>query len=110
MLKRMSKSTTLWDKDAIRELLARYCFLLDGYRLREFAALFAADGEWISRNGKATGPEAIEHLLRGMVPRPRAGRAAQAFYGQHHHRSRRRPRYRRLELPRGARQPKRPRD
>jgi 3-phenylpropionate/cinnamic acid dioxygenase small subunit len=79
MLKRMSKSTTLWDKDAIRELLARYCFLLDGYRLREFAALFTADGEWISRNGKATGPEAIEQLLRGMVPEPAPGARRKHF-------------------------------
>src|ERR1700744_509262 len=66
--------STLEDKDAIRELLARYCFLLDGYRLGEFAALFAADGEWISRNGNATGPKAIEELLRGMVPEPAPGR------------------------------------
>lgn len=63
----------LEDKDAIRELLARYCFLLDGYQLREFAALFAADGEWISRNGKATGREAIERLLHGLVPEPAPG-------------------------------------
>jgi 3-phenylpropionate/cinnamic acid dioxygenase small subunit len=61
------------DKDAIRELLARYCFLLDGYKLKEFAALFAADGAWISRNGNAEGPEAIERLLRGLVPEPAPG-------------------------------------
>jgi 3-phenylpropionate/cinnamic acid dioxygenase small subunit len=64
----------LEDKDAIRELLARYCFLLDGYKLKEFAALFAADGEWISRNGKAAGREAIERLLRGLVPEPAPGK------------------------------------
>lgn len=70
----MSKSTTQEEKDAIRELLARYCFLLDGYHLREFAALFTADGEWISRNGTAKGPEAIERLLRDLVPEPAPGR------------------------------------
>jgi 3-phenylpropionate/cinnamic acid dioxygenase small subunit len=64
----------LEDKDAIRELLARYCFLLDGYKLKEFAALFTADGEWISRNGTAAGPEAIERLLRGVVPEPAPGK------------------------------------
>jgi hypothetical protein len=65
----------LEDKDAIRELLARYCFLLDGYKLKEFAAfLFTADGEWISRNGTAAGPEAIERLLRGLVPEPAPGK------------------------------------
>ena len=69
----------LADKDAIRELLARYCFLLDGYHLREFAALFTADGEWISRNGKASGPEAIERLLRGMVPEPAPGKRRKHF-------------------------------
>ncbi|WP_233832770.1 nuclear transport factor 2 family protein [Paraburkholderia sp. ZP32-5] len=61
------------DKDSIRELLARYCFLLDDYRLSEFAALFAADGTWSSRNGTATGPRAIEQLLTSLVPVPGPG-------------------------------------
>jgi 3-phenylpropionate/cinnamic acid dioxygenase small subunit len=69
----------LEDKDAIRELLARYCFLLDGYRLNEFAALFTADGEWISRNGTAKGPADIEQLLRGLVPEPTPGRRRKHF-------------------------------
>jgi hypothetical protein len=67
------------DKDAIRELMARYCFLLDGYRLTEFAALFTADGEWISRNGNAAGPEGIENLLRGLVPEPAPGNRRKHF-------------------------------
>jgi hypothetical protein len=67
------------DKDSIRELLARYCFLLDGFRLGEFASLFTADGEWISRNGHATGPEGIERLLRGLVPEPAPGRRRKHF-------------------------------
>ncbi|GAB2900807.1 nuclear transport factor 2 family protein [Paraburkholderia jirisanensis] len=65
--------STADDKDAIRELLARYCFLLDDYQLPEFAALFTADGRWISRNGAATGPQEIERLLRGLVPVPGPG-------------------------------------
>ena len=69
----------LEDKDAIRELLARYCFLLDSFRLSEFAALFTADGEWISRNGTAVGPEAIEKLLRGLVPEPAPGQRRKHF-------------------------------
>jgi 3-phenylpropionate/cinnamic acid dioxygenase small subunit len=69
----------LEDKDAIRELLARYCFLLDAYQLNEFAALFTADGEWISRNGTAKGPEAIERLLRGLVPEPAPGKRRKHF-------------------------------
>ena len=72
-------AAALEDKDAIRELLARYCFLLDGYRLAEFAALFTADGEWISRNGKAVGPEAIEKLLRDLVPEPALGSRRKHF-------------------------------
>jgi 3-phenylpropionate/cinnamic acid dioxygenase small subunit len=75
----MSKSTTLEDREAIRELLARYCFLLDGHRLREFATLFTADGEWISRNGTAKGPGAIERLLRDLVPEPVSGRRRKHF-------------------------------
>ena len=69
----------LEDKDAIRELLSRYCFLLDGYRLDQFAALFTADGEWTSRNGTAKGPADIERLLRGMVPEPAPGRRRKHF-------------------------------
>jgi 3-phenylpropionate/cinnamic acid dioxygenase small subunit len=71
--------SALEDKDAIRELLARYCFLLDGYRLSEFAALFTSDGEWISRNGNAKGPGGIEQLLRGLVPEPAPGRRRKHF-------------------------------
>jgi hypothetical protein len=71
--------TTLEDREAIRELLARYCFLLDGYQLREFAALFTAGGEWISRNGTAVGPQAIEELLRALVPEPAPGKRRKHF-------------------------------
>jgi 3-phenylpropionate/cinnamic acid dioxygenase small subunit len=69
----------LESKDAIRELLARYCFLLDDYKLGEFAGLFTADGEWISRNGTAKGPADIEQLLRGMVPEPAPGKRRKHF-------------------------------
>ena len=65
--------SALEDKDAIRELLAEYCFLLDSYRLKEFGQLFVEAGEWISRNGSATGPAAIENFLRQLVPEPGPG-------------------------------------
>lgn len=65
---------TLEDREAIHEVLARYCFLLDGYELAAFAALFSNDGTWTSRNGSATGPDAIEALLRGLVPPPAPGK------------------------------------
>jgi 3-phenylpropionate/cinnamic acid dioxygenase small subunit len=65
--------STADDKDDIRDLLARYCFLLDDYELTEFAALFTADGRWSSRNGEASGPADIERLLRSLVPVPGPG-------------------------------------
>jgi len=61
------------DKDAIRELLAEYCFLLDSYRLREFGQLFTETGVWLSRNGEATGPARIETFMRDLVPLPGPG-------------------------------------
>jgi hypothetical protein len=72
---------TAWleDKDEIRELLAEYCFRLDSHRLGELAALFSDDGEWISRNGRASGREAIERLLARLVPTPREGQRRKHF-------------------------------
>jgi uncharacterized protein (TIGR02246 family) len=65
------------EKDAIREVLAEYCFRLDGGRFDEMAALFTEDGTWDTAFGKATGRQAIAelaHSLRTRVaePRPRA--------------------------------------
>jgi 3-phenylpropionate/cinnamic acid dioxygenase small subunit len=68
-----SDRSTAEDREHIRELLAEYCFLLDDYRLREFAALFTAEGEWLSRNGNAKGRPGIEALLRELVPAPAVG-------------------------------------
>ena len=47
------------EKDAIREVLAEYCFRLDGGRYDEMAALFTADGTWDTAFGAATGRAAI---------------------------------------------------
>jgi SnoaL-like domain len=71
--------SALEDKDAIRELLAEYCFLLDSYRLKEFGQLFVEGGEWISRNGSATGPAGIETFLRQLVPEPGPGTRRKHF-------------------------------
>jgi hypothetical protein len=73
------KMNALEDKDAIRELLAEYCFLLDSYRLKEFGQLFADDGEWISRNGSATGAADIEEFMRQLVPEPGPGTRRKHF-------------------------------
>jgi hypothetical protein len=68
-------SSALQDKDAIREVLAEYCFCLDGGRFAEMAALFAPDGTWDTAFGKATGRADIEALANRIAsragPRPR---------------------------------------
>ena len=52
-------TTMLEDKDAIRELLAEYCFHLDAGSYAEMAALFTDDGTWDTAFGKGTGHEGI---------------------------------------------------
>ena len=63
--------TALEDKDAIREVLAEYCFRLDGGDFAGMAALFTADGVWDTAFGKAEGRAAIADLARDI--RARAG-------------------------------------
>jgi hypothetical protein len=60
--------TTLEDKDAIREVLHRYCFCMDEGRFADLAALFTADGEWIAPYRTAQSPAAIEAWLKQSVP------------------------------------------
>lgn len=65
----------LEEKDAIREVMAEYCFRLDNDRFADMAALFTADGTWDTAFGKGTGRAGVEALVRGMrgtAPRPRA--------------------------------------
>jgi 3-phenylpropionate/cinnamic acid dioxygenase small subunit len=56
------------DKDAIRDLLHRYCFYMDEGRFVELAALFAEDGEWIAPYRTARGREDIAAWLAQSVP------------------------------------------
>ena len=63
--------SALEEKDAIREVLAEYCFRLDDGRFAEMAALFAENGTWDTAFGRATGRTAIADLARGL--RERAG-------------------------------------
>jgi uncharacterized protein (TIGR02246 family) len=65
------------EKDAIREVVAEYCFRLDDARFDEMAALFTEDGTWDTAFGKATGRQAIAELARSLrtrvaEPRPSA--------------------------------------
>ncbi len=57
-------------REAIRELLAEYCFLLDGHELGALGGLFEPNGAWVSRNGQASGPSAIAAFLHRLVPAP----------------------------------------
>jgi len=61
--------TAVEDKDAIRELLAEYCFRLDDGRFDEMATLFTEDGTWDTAFGKATGRTAIADLARDIRAR-----------------------------------------
>jgi hypothetical protein len=61
---------TTWhnEREAIRELLHRYCFCLDAGRFTELAALFTADGEWVAPYHSAKGPTDIAAWLLQSVP------------------------------------------
>ena len=59
-------ASTLEEKDAIREVMARYCFALDGGKFDEMAALFTEDGTWQTFFGKATGRKAIADFAAGL--------------------------------------------
>jgi hypothetical protein len=61
-------TTLLEDKDAIRDLLHRYCFCMDEGRFTELAGLFADDGEWIAPYRSAKGPADITAWLQQSVP------------------------------------------
>lgn len=63
-------SSALEEKDAIREVLAEYCFRLDDGRFAEMAALFTEDGTWHTAFGKATGRAAIAEFAAGLRQDP----------------------------------------
>jgi len=61
-------TTSLEDKEAIRELLSEYCFRMDEFRFAELGALFTEDGEWIARYARARGPAEIAALMARNIP------------------------------------------
>lgn len=66
------------DRDAIRELLATYCFHLDGEEHEAMAALFTEDGTWDTAFGSGTGRAGIIAQLQkiaALSPGPRPRRA-----------------------------------
>ena len=64
-------ASTLEEKEAIREVLAEYCFSLDDGRYDDMAALFTEDGTWDTAFGTAKGRAEIAALARDI--RARAG-------------------------------------
>ena len=65
----------LQEKDAIREVLAKFCICLDGGRFDEMAALFTEDGTWEAPFGKTTGRQAISQAA-ATGRRDAAGRSS----------------------------------
>jgi len=59
------------DRDAIRDLLARYTYNGDRGRIAELAACFAQDGVLEYPGNEAQGPAAIERTLSGGGRDPR---------------------------------------
>ena len=58
-------STALEDKEAIRELLANYCFNIDRPNPKALIALFSEDAAWeMNGIGRFTGPALHEFLTK----------------------------------------------
>ena len=66
------------DRDAIRDLLARYTYNGDRGRVAELAACFASDGVLEFPGNRVQGPAAIEQALRG------GEREARLTFVRHH--------------------------
>ena len=62
-------TNSLEDKDAIREVLAEYCYCLDDGRFGDMAALFTPDGTWETAFGTATGRADITALATRIAAR-----------------------------------------
>lgn len=60
--------TNAEDRDAIREVLHRYCFYMDRQQFADLGDLFADDGEWIAPYAHAIGPLEIAALMQRNVP------------------------------------------
>jgi hypothetical protein len=56
------------DRDAVRDVLHRYCFAMDRGLFADLGELFTADGEWIAPYARAIGPAAIAALMQRNVP------------------------------------------
>ena len=69
-------ASILEEKDAIRDLMSRYCFHVDDCEFDKFATLFATDGTFEpGPQGKYQGREAIRKFIASVVPRAGEGPA-----------------------------------
>jgi hypothetical protein len=60
----MAMASMLEEKEAIRDLLATYCFHLDGGELHKWVELFTEDGTFdVGALGKAQGHEGIREFI-----------------------------------------------
>ena len=66
-------SNTADEKDAIRELMARYAQALDAGRFAEVASLFAEEGVWTTTYGTARGRSEIAAMFERVVPKKGEG-------------------------------------
>ncbi len=73
----MASIDTLAEKEAIRELLATYCFHLDADEFEEMAALFTPDGVWETAFGTGTGRDGIVAQARSIAKGERPRRVHQ---------------------------------
>ena len=73
----MASIDTLADKEAIRELLATYCFRLDNDEFEAMAALFTPDGVWETAFGTGTGRDGIVAQARSIATGERPRRVHQ---------------------------------
>jgi uncharacterized protein (TIGR02246 family) len=55
------------DRDAIRDLMARYCLYVDSGRGPEFASLFTEDGVFETGHGTSAGREALAAQAESMA-------------------------------------------
>jgi hypothetical protein len=61
-------TTSIEDKEAIRELLSEYCFRMDDFQFAALGALFTENGDWIAPYARARGPAEIAALMTHNIP------------------------------------------
>ncbi|MGH7917135.1 MAG: nuclear transport factor 2 family protein [Candidatus Binataceae bacterium] len=69
-------ASVLEEKEAVRDLMSRYCFYIDNCEFDKFAALFTEDAQFEAGPlGKLTGRDAIREFIAAAVPKRGEGPA-----------------------------------